>query len=69
MSKSVYRFASTVVATILLLALNLLAPGCATNGQSSFTPRVDKNGPPYTKYPHLGRNHFNRMPQKSSGGR
>ena len=69
MSKSPHRFTNTVLAAILLLALNLLTTGCATNGESNIASRVDKNGPPYTKYPHLGRNHFNRATPKSDGGR
>ncbi len=69
MSKSRHQFTSTVLVTTILLALNLLTPGCVTNSQPGIAPRVDKNGPPYTKYPHLGRNHFNRSAPKSNGGR
>ena len=68
MSKSLHRFTSTVLVTTIVLALNLLTPGCATNGYSNSATRVDKNGRPYTKYPHLGRNHFNRTPPISNGG-
>lgn len=69
MSKSLRRFTSAVLVAILLLTLNLLTPGCATNSQHQVASRVNKNGPPYTKYPHLGRNHFNRTPPISNGGR
>lgn len=30
---------------------------------------IDRNGPPYTKYPHLGRNHFNRPVSNDAGER
>lgn len=30
---------------------------------------IDRNGPPYTKYPHLGRNHFYRPVSKDAGDR
>lgn len=73
MSKSSDRYTSLLFVVTLFLAVNMLVPGCAHTSPSyasnNHVFRVDKNGPPFTKYPHLGRNHFNRTDSKSSGGR
>lgn len=73
MSKYFHSFRSSCLVAALLLTLSVVALGCAhapiSYARNTFTPRVNKNGPPYTKYPHLGRNHFTRTPPKSNGGR
>ena len=72
MSKLPRSLTSSLLIIVLLFSVSILTPGCAHKSPAyatnTYTPSVNKNGPPYTKYPHLGRNHFNRVPFKSSGG-
>lgn len=39
----------------------------STDGAHARRGTIDRNAPPYTKYPHLGRNHFGRPVAKPRG--
>lgn len=69
---SLHRTWSMALLTLVLLAVNVNLSGCARSTESTYTKeatqrRMDKNNPPYTQYPHLGRSHFQPASLKKSG--
>ena len=74
MSSLVQQVSRSALAVTLTIGLNVSLPGCAHwpgrgNPGEAHGRVIDKNGQPYTKYPHLGRSHFQRVTPKSKGGR